>query len=149
MKKIAKLNHGNLRFLSSKISKWEVKINWKMTLPFQDTVPMGRLTVVNVVSRRIPPEICITIWKKSTFMRPMQIFDDTSFVRAWGKWRNLISRDVCPDSPNKLSNLLNVGVEKYLLEIKNFKYCQAVTKLRVSAHRLPIEIGRYKNCLLW
>jgi hypothetical protein len=33
--------------------KWEVKINWKMTLTFEDTVPMGRLTVVKVVSREI------------------------------------------------------------------------------------------------
>ena len=40
---------------------------------------------------------------------------------------------------------VNVGFEKYLLEIKNFKYRQAVTRLRVSAHRLPVEIGRYKK----
>ena len=40
---------------------------------------------------------------------------------------------------------VNVGIEKYLLEIKNFKYRQAVTRLRVSAHRLPVEIGRYKK----
>ena len=38
-----------------------------------------------------------------------------------------------------------MGIEKYLLEIKNFKYRQAVTRLRVSAHRLPVEIGRYKK----
>jgi hypothetical protein len=31
-----------------------------------------------------------------------------------------------------------VGIEKYLLEIKNFEYRQAVT-------RLPVEIGRYKK----
>jgi hypothetical protein len=85
VKKIAKSNRGNLRFLFSKIvernaiklhrdgiaPKWEVKINWKMTLTFQDTVPMGRLTVVEVVSREIPQTICITIWKKLIFIRPM------------------------------------------------------------------------------
>ena len=38
-----------------------------------------------------------------------------------------------------------MGIEKYLLEIKNFKYRQAVTRLRVSAHMLPVEIGRYKK----
>ena len=37
-----------------------------------------------------------------------------------------------------------MGIEKCLLEIKNFKYCQAVT-IRVSAHGLPVEIGRYKK----
>ena len=47
---------------------------------------------------------------------------------------------------------VNVGIEKYFLEIKNFKYRQAVTRLRVSAHRLPVEIGRYKKiayCDMW
>ena len=40
---------------------------------------------------------------------------------------------------------VNVGTEKYFLEFKNFKYRQAVTRLRVSAHRFPVEIGRYKK----
>ena len=29
--------------------------------------------------------------------------------------------------------------------VQNFKYRQAVTKLRISAHRLPVETGRYNN----
>ena len=36
-------------------------------------------------------------------------------------------------------------MEKYLIEIQNVKQCQAVTKLRISAHILPVETGRYKN----
>ena len=35
--------------------------------------------------------------------------------------------------------------EKYLNEISNFKYRQAVTKLRISAHKLTVETGRYNN----
>ena len=35
--------------------------------------------------------------------------------------------------------------EKYLFEITNFKHRQAVTKLRISAHKLTIETGRYNN----
>ena len=39
----------------------------------------------------------------------------------------------------------NISFENYLLEFKNFKHRQAVTKLRVSAHKLPVETGRYKK----
>ena len=35
--------------------------------------------------------------------------------------------------------------EKYLFEITNFKHRQAVTKLRISAHKLTVETGRYNN----
>ena len=35
--------------------------------------------------------------------------------------------------------------EKYLFEITNFKHRQVVTKLRISAHKLTVETGRYNN----
>ena len=35
--------------------------------------------------------------------------------------------------------------EKYLLKISNFKHRQAVTKLRISVHKLTVETGRYNN----
>ena len=35
--------------------------------------------------------------------------------------------------------------EKYLLEIKNFKHRQAVTRIRISAHRMPVETGRSRK----
>ena len=35
--------------------------------------------------------------------------------------------------------------EKYIFEVNNIKHRQAVTKLRISAHRLPVEVGRYNN----
>ena len=38
---------------------------------------------------------------------------------------------------------MNISFENYLLGIQNFKHRQAVTRLRVSAHRLPVETGRY------
>ena len=40
---------------------------------------------------------------------------------------------------------VNMGIERYLFKIRNFKYRQAVTRLRISAHRLPVETGRYKK----
>ena len=43
---------------------------------------------------------------------------------------------------------MNFEMEKYLIEIQNVKHRQAVTKLRISAQRLPVETaetGRYKN----
>ena len=40
---------------------------------------------------------------------------------------------------------MNISFENYLLGVKNFMHRQAVTRLRVSAHRLPVETGRYKK----
>ena len=40
---------------------------------------------------------------------------------------------------------MNISFENYLLGIQNFKHRQAVTRLRVSAHRLPVETGRYRK----
>ena len=40
---------------------------------------------------------------------------------------------------------MNFEMEIYLIEIQNVKHRQAVTKLRISAQRLPVETGRYKN----
>ena len=37
----------------------------------------------------------------------------------------------------------NFQYEKYLNDIKKFKYRRAMTALRISAHRLEIETGRY------
>ena len=39
----------------------------------------------------------------------------------------------------------NFGPEKYIFEINNIKHRQAFTKLRNSAHKLPVEVGRYHN----
>ena len=35
--------------------------------------------------------------------------------------------------------------EKYIFAMNNLKHRHAVTKLRISAHRLPVEVGRYNN----
>ena len=40
---------------------------------------------------------------------------------------------------------INFEFEKYIAEIGNIKHRQAITKLRISAHRLPVETGRYCN----
>ena len=39
----------------------------------------------------------------------------------------------------------NLNFEEYLGDISNIKHRQAVTKLRISSHRLPVESGRYNN----
>ena len=41
---------------------------------------------------------------------------------------------------------VNFGFEKYLSLIHNFKHRQAITKLRISAHKLPVETGRLRKC---
>ena len=40
---------------------------------------------------------------------------------------------------------VNFNFEYYLSQVQNVKHRQAVTKLRISAHKLPVETGRYKN----
>ena len=39
----------------------------------------------------------------------------------------------------------NLNFQEYLNDISNIKHRQAVTKLRISSHRLPVESGRYNN----
>ena len=39
----------------------------------------------------------------------------------------------------------NFHFEKYITKVSNFKHRQAVTKLRISSHKLPVETGRYTN----
>jgi hypothetical protein len=39
---------------------------------------------------------------------------------------------------------IHLEFEKYISEIGNI-HRQAITKLRISAHRLPVETGRYCN----
>ena len=68
--------------------------------------------------------------------------------------RNVFMRYWCEplqpvESSGKLRILKKVKkhfeCEKYLLEISNFKLRQAVTKLRISAHKLTVETSRYNN----
>ena len=40
---------------------------------------------------------------------------------------------------------VNFNFEYYLSQVQDVKHRQAVTKLRISAHKLPVETGRYKN----
>ena len=40
---------------------------------------------------------------------------------------------------------VNFNFEYYLSQVQNVKHRQAVTKLRISAHKLPVETGRCKN----
>ena len=45
-----------------------------------------------------------------------------------------------------LSSLkINFGKESYLSNIYNIKLRKVVTQLRLSCHRLPVEIGRYQG----
>ena len=49
----------------------------------------------------------------------------------------------------KLSTYLkfkqNFGYENYLSLVKNFELRRAICKLRISAHRLKVEVGRFSN----
>jgi hypothetical protein len=55
------------------------------------------------------------------------------------------------DSTMQQITLLNLAkpnldfVKSYLSAVRNVKYRQAVTRFRISAHRFPVEAGRYAN----
>ena len=57
-------------------------------------------------------------------------------------WHNTISRDT---SKLKLYSDFksNIFFEQYLNDVNNFKFRQSLTKVRISAHQLEIEKGRY------
>ncbi len=66
-------------------------------------------------------------------------------------WRNEINK--CPDANQNSGNKLktystfkkNFDYEQYLDFNRDFKKRRSITKLRISAHRLEIEIGRYRT----
>ena len=37
----------------------------------------------------------------------------------------------------------SLDFESYLSSVRNVKHRQAVTRFRISAHRFPVEVGRY------
>jgi hypothetical protein len=57
------------------------------------------------------------------------------------QWRNRVQQ--C----NKLRTFnqfkLRIGFENYLSNITNIKHRQIVTRIRISAHNFPVEVGRY------
>lgn len=61
-------------------------------------------------------------------------------------WKNQIQQGRTGGKLRTYSQVkINFGLERYLTEIQNVNYRQAVTRLRISAHRLPVESGRYKK----
>jgi hypothetical protein len=76
----------------------------------------------------------------ASFLPKSKIFFKNKFLEEWEKKKNSI------DNNSKLefyaSYKTHFVMEKYL-SILDFKLRNAITKLRVSAHRLPIETGRY------
>ena len=64
-------------------------------------------------------------------------------------WLNAINKNYYSSKPNKLKTYANFkksfGMENYLLCMKNKNKRRSFTKLRISAHHLPIEKGRYSR----
>ena len=64
-------------------------------------------------------------------------------------WLNAINKNYDSSKPNKLKTYANFkksfGMENYLLCMKNKNKRRHFTKLRISAHHLPIEKGRYSR----
>ena len=67
------------------------------------------------------------------------------------KWEDTLDKDTLdPQSSNKLLNVYRsvksqFTCEYYLKFPRNPDFRSAATKLRISSHSLPIEVGRYKK----
>jgi hypothetical protein len=72
----------------------------------------------------------------------LTFFFKSLFITAWKKQINQFS-----DSKLKLYNICknNFGLEKYLTIVNNFELRWSFTKLRISSHRLQIELGKYQD----
>ena len=83
----------------------------------------------------------ITSNKQCTFNRILQECILKKYISDWKSSNETLKE-------GKLKTYLtlknNFGLEKYLTLLK-YEYRTSITKLRLSAHRLTIEIGRYKN----
>ena len=63
------------------------------------------------------------------------------------KWENTLDKDTLdPQSSNVYRSVKSqFSCEYYLKFLRNPDLRSAVTKLRISSHSLPIEVGRYKK----
>ena len=73
-----------------------------------------------------------------------------SMIKTYNQaWLNAINKNYDSSKPNKLKTYANFkksfGMENYLLCMKTKNKRRHFTKLRISAHHLPIEKGRYSR----
>ena len=83
----------------------------------------------------------IDVYKLSNYKLKQYI--DTIFCESW---KNKLSNSSKADTYKKLKSIPKF--EKYLDDIKNIKYLKALTKLRLSDHKLMIEEGRRKRPII-
>jgi hypothetical protein len=79
-----------------------------------------------------------TIWKESDINNVVKSIKNKLCERFNIMWKDQIQH---------LSKLLlpSIEFESYLSQVKIVKHRQALTRFRISVHKLPIETGRYAN----
>ena len=79
---------------------------------------------------------------KSKFCQSLRQYLVKKYLLDWQR-----SNDMLKDGKLVIYLFLktNFGLEKYLTLVNNFNYKKSICRYRVSAHRLYIETGRYKN----
>jgi hypothetical protein len=84
-----------------------------------------------------------TIWKKSDINNVVKSIKNELCERFNIMWKVQIQQL----SKLQVFNLVKPSIEfeSYLSQVKIVKHRQAVTRFRISAHKLPIETGRYAN----
>ena len=84
-----------------------------------------------------------TIWKKSDINNVVKSIKNELCERFNIMWKVQIQQL----SKLQVFNLVKPSIEfeSYLSQVKIVKHRQAVTRFRISAHKLPIETGRHAN----
>ena len=78
---------------------------------------------------------------KNDFKRNTKLILRNNFIKEW-------SNEMCNIEKNPIIRTYsifkkNFGTESYLKNVSNFKYRQAITKLKTSSHDLMVEKGRH------
>jgi hypothetical protein len=84
-----------------------------------------------------------TIWKESDINNVVKGIKNELCERFNIMWKVQIQQ-LCKLQVFKLVKP-SIEFESYLSQVKIVKHRQAVTRFRISAHKLPIETGRYAN----
>lgn len=98
------------------------------------------------IKEKIPGLEKYLSYNSSTFKQHCKKIIKDRYILWWKKNASVYSKN------GKLRCYLlfkcNFGLENYLSIVRCFEHRKNITKLRISAHKLKIEVGRYQGTLL-
>ena len=128
--RIAIKKHANMITLSSCNSTLEENTGWKYSI--KDYLSsIGLMNIFLRQNQRHPPNV-------EAFNREKDMFYQKSFFEIQNNYPKLMTY-------GKIKK--DIGIEPYLINIKNIENRIMMSKFRLSNHTLMIEKGRHKNIL--